>query len=301
LKKLKSEQIALLEDKAYQIRRLSLEMITCGEWGHPGGSFSLAEIMAVMYFHVLRVDPKNPEWNERDMVVLSKAHGSPALYSALALKGFFPIDDLYCYCQIGGIEGHTDMRRTKGLESSGGSLGMGLSISVGMALGLRYKELQKARTYCIIGDGESNEGNIWEAAMSAAHYHLDNLIVIMDYNKVMAKGFVWELMSIEPVVEKWRAFGWDVIEVDGHDIQALVDAFYKAKWILPRGKPIIIIAHTVKGRGVEEFEFNYKWHTQHPAPEVTDRALRELSKRYGKPEEGYSLLKKTEAKQERHE
>ncbi len=286
------EKVENLQEKAYQIRRLSLEMITCGQWGHPGGSLSLADIMAVLYFHILRVDPKNPTWNERDMIVLSKAHSSPALYSALALKGFFPIDNLYDYCQIGGIEGHTDMRRTKGLESSGGSLGMGLSIAVGMALGLRYKELQKARSFCIIGDGESNSGNIWEAAMSASHYHLDNLITIIDYNKVMAKGFVWEEMGIEPVRDKWEAFGWDVIEVDGHDINALVDAFYKAKWILPRGKPIIIIAHTVKGRGVEEFEFNYKWHTQHPTPEVADLALRELAKNYGRPEEGYSLLKK---------
>ncbi len=281
-----------LESIAYQIRRLSLQMITCGQWGHPGGSLSMADIMAVLYFHTLRVDPKNPKWDGRDRLVLSKAHGSPALYSALALKGFFPIKDLYSYCQIGGIEGHTDMRRTKGLESSGGSLGMGLSIAVGIALGVRFKELPRARVFCIIGDGETTSGNIWEAAMSAAHYHLDNLITIMDYNKVMAKGFVWEEMGIEPVREKWEAFGWDVLEVDGHDIDAIADVFYKARWIMPRGKPIIIIAHTVKGRGIENCEFNYKWHTQHPSPEEADQMLKELSRRYGKPEQGYSLLAK---------
>ncbi len=290
--KLSFEKISELEDLAYQIRRLSLEMITYGQWGHLGGSFSIAELMAVLYFHVLRVDPKNPNWPERDRLVLSKAHASPALYSSLALKGFFPIDDLYCYCQVGGIEGHLNMSRTKGLETSGGSLGMGLSIAVGMAWGLRSKELAKAQVYCIVGDGESTSGNIWEAAMSAAHYHLDNLITILDYNKVMAKGFVWEEMGIEPVREKWEAFGWDVIEIDGHNVQAIVDSLYRARWIMPRGKPILIIAHTVKGRGVEEAEFNYKWHTQHPTPEIADQMLRELAQHYSKPIKGYSRLNK---------
>lgn len=289
---LEKEQIAQLENYAYQIRRLSLEMITCGHWGHPGGSLSLAEILAVLYFHILRVDPQNPAWEERDRLILSKAHSSPALYASLALKGFFPIEDLYRYCQIGGIEGHTDMRRTRGIESSGGSLGMGLSIAVGLAWGLRKKEYTKTRVYCIVGDGESTSGNIWEAAMSASHYHLDNLITIVDYNKVMAKGFVWDEMAIEPVRLKWEAFGWDVIEIDGHDIQEINAALYKARWVMPRGKPILIIAHTVKGRGIEETEFNYKWHTQHPTPEEADQMLRELSARYGKPIEGYSRLHK---------
>ena len=196
---LTQEKYKELEEMAYQIRRLSLEMITCGKWGHPGGSFSMAEILSVLYFNDLRVDPKNPDWPERDRLVYSKAHASPALYAALALKGFFPIDDIYCYCQFGGLDGHTDMNRTKGLETSGGSLGMGLSIAVGMALGLRKKELSQARVYCIIGDGESTSGNIWEAAMSAGHYHLDNLITILDYNRLMAKGYVWEEMGIEPI------------------------------------------------------------------------------------------------------
>ncbi len=290
--RLQSEQVAQLEDYAYQIRRLSLEMITCGQWGHPGGSLSMAEIMSVLYFHTMRIDPANPQLAGRDRFILSKAHSSPALYATLALKGFFPVSDLYRYCQIGGIEGHTDMRRTKGVESSGGSLGMGLSIATGLAWGLRKKEIAKARVYCLVGDGESTSGNIWEAAMSASHYHLDNLITILDYNKVMAKGFVWDEMAIEPVRAKWEAFGWDVLEIDGHDIQEINDAFYRARWIMPRGKPILIIAHTVKGRGIEDTEFNYKWHTQHPSPQEADQMLRELAVRYGKPVEGYSRLKR---------
>jgi transketolase len=282
--------LQLLRDTAYRIRRLSLEMITYGMWGHIGGSFSTAELLAVLYFHHLRIDPVHPDWPDRDRLVLSKAHGSPALYAALALRGFYPVEDLYTYCELDGIEGHTDMRRTAGLESSGGPLGMGLSVAAGIALGLRFRENASARSFCILGDGECNEGNVWEAAMSAAHYHLDNLIALVDYNKVMAKGFTWSEMSIEPFADKWRAFGWDVLEIDGHDITAIMSALHEARWVRPRGKPIVIIAHTVKGRGVEIAEFNYKWHTQAPEPETADTMLRELSRRYGYPEEGYSRL-----------
>lgn len=284
------EKIAQLEEMAYQIRRLSVEMITYAKWGHIGGSFSMADILSVLYFHTMNIDPLNPEWDERDRLVLSKAHGSPGLYAALAMRGFYPIEKVYSYCELGGFEGHTDMNRTPGLESSGGPLGMGLSVAVGMAFAMRFKENPRGRVFCILGDGESNEGNVWEAAMSAAHYHLDNLIAVVDYNKVMAKGFLWDLMSVEPFADKWRAFGWDVLEVDGHDIQALVDVFHRARWVQPRGKPIVVIAHTVKGRGVEMAEFNYKWHTHAPDPETADRMLRELSHRYGRPEEGYSRL-----------
>jgi transketolase len=250
----------------------------------------MAEILAVLYFHAMTVDPARPGWEDRDRLILSKAHGSPALYAALALKGFFPCERLYTYCEPDGLEGHTDRTRTPGIESSGGPLGMGLSVSVGCALGLRLKENARSRVFCILGDGETNEGNIWEAAMSAAHYHLDNLIAIVDYNKVMAKGFVWDLMSIEPLAEKWAAFGWDVLQVDGHDLSDVCDTFYQARWIQPRGKPIVVIAHTVKGRGVEQGEFNYQWHTHAPEPKIADQMLRELSRRYGRLELGYSKL-----------
>ena len=289
--KLGMETIIDLENKAYQIRRLSLEMICYGQWGHLGGSFSMAEILAVLYFQAMNVRPDDPSWDRRDRLILSKAHGSPALYAALALRGFFPVEKLYTYCELDGIlEGHTDMKRTPGLECSGGPLGMGLSVAAGISLGLRMKEESRARVYCILGDGEVNEGNIWEAAMAASHYHLDNLIAILDYNKVMAKGLVSDLMGIEPLSAKWSAFGWEVIEVDGHDIEELAAALYQARWIKPHGAPIIIIAHTVKGRGIDVAEFNYKWHTHAPDPQTTDRMLRELALRYGQPEEGYSRI-----------
>jgi transketolase len=257
----------------------------------------MAEFLSVLYFHVMSVKPEQPDWDTRDRLVLSKAHGSPGLYAAMALRGYYPIEKIYSYCELGGFEGHTDMARTPGLESSGGPLGMGLSVGVGMALGMRFKENPRGRVFCILGDGETNEGNVWEAAMSAAHYHLDNLIAVVDYNKVMAKGFVWDEMAIEPFAEKWRAFGWDVIEVDGHDIEALVDTFHRARWVMPRGKPIVVIAHTVKGKGIEMAEFNYKWHTHAPDPITADAMLKELAHAYGHPEQGYSKLGEVEVKE----
>jgi transketolase len=257
----------------------------------------MAEILAVLYFQAMQVDPLDPGWDQRDRLVLSKAHGSPALYAALALRGFYPLEKLYTYCELGGFEGHTDMTRTPGLETSGGPLGMGLSVAVGMALGLRFKEYPRSRVFCILGDGELNEGNVWEAAMAAAHYHLDHLVAVVDYNKVMAKGFVWEEMAIEPLKEKWLAFGWDALEVDGHDVQAVAGALYDACWVRPRGRPIVIIAHTVKGRGVEMAEFNYKWHTQAPDADTADQMLLELARRYGRPEQGFSRLEETRAKE----
>jgi transketolase len=291
------EKYAELEEKAYHIRRLSVEMITYGRWGHIGGSFSMAELLSVLYFHVLKIDPAKPKSIERDRLILSKAHGSPGLYAALALRGYFPVEDIYSYCEFGGIEGHTDMTRTVGLESSGGPLGMGLSVAVGCAMGLRFDENPRSRVFCILGDGELNEGNVWEAAMAASHYHLDNLVAVVDYNKVMAKGFVWDLMSIEPLADKWRAFGWDVIEVDGHDIEALADAFHNARWVMPRGKPVVVIAHTVKGKGVEMAEFNYKWHTHAPDPRTADLMLHELARTYARPDNGYSRLTEDDLKE----
>ena len=279
-----------LEEYAYQIRRLSVEMITYGKWGHIGGSFSMAEILSVLYFREMKVLPDKPLHESRDRLILSKAHGSPALYAALALRGFFDRDLIYRYCEVNGLEGHTHMSCAPGIEASGGPLGMGLSVSVGLALGLRRKENFRSRVYCIMGDGECNEGNVWEAAMSASHYHLDNLICIVDYNKAMAKGLVWNLMGIEPFADKWKAFGWNVQEVDGHNIYELDQALYKARWILANGKPNVIIAHTVKGKGVERAEFNYKWHTHAPDPATADEMLKELSVNYGRKPEGYSKL-----------
>jgi transketolase len=287
---LNADKRSLVEDMAYQIRRLSVEMITYGQWGHIGGAFSLAEIFSTLYFHEMKLDPKNPKADGRDRLILSKAHGSPALYAVLALKGFFPVEKIYTYCEPEGLEGHTNPHGAPGVETAGGPLGMGLSVAVGMALGLRRKENPRSRVYCILGDGELGEGNIWEAAMSAAHYHLDNVIAIVDYNKVQAKGFVWEEMSIEPLADKWRSFGWNVLELDGHDIEAVAAGLYRARWIEANGRPVCIIAHTVKGKGVEQAEFNYKWHTHAPDPKTADLMLRELSRRYGRPEEGYTRI-----------
>ncbi len=295
--KYSQNEIEYLEDKAYQIRRLSVEMITCSRWGHIGGSLSLAEIISVLYFKEMKLDPEQPKMESRDRFVLSKAHGSPAMYAALALRGFYPEEKIYEYCEPGGLEGHTHILSAPGIEASGGPLGMGLSVAVGMALGLRQKENPRSRVYCLVGDGECNEGNVWEAAMSAAHYHLDNLIAIVDYNKVMAKGMLWQMMSIEPFADKWKAFGWNVHEVDGHDIEALLKVFHKARWITANGKPNVIIAHTVKGKGIERAEFNYKWHTHAPDPETANEMILEMSKTYKKPEIGYSKLNEDKPKE----
>lgn len=283
---LKENEIKQLEDMAYEIRKLTVEMTACSRWGHVGGSFSLAEILSTMYFNVLRIDPEQPKKVDRDYVVLSKAHCSPALYATLALRGFFPVEKLYDYCKLGGLEGHLDALETPGLEASGGSLGIGLSYSVGIAYGIKLKEGFAQRVYCILGDGELSEGQIWEAAMSAGHYKLDNLIAVVDYNKVMAKGFVSDEMGQEPMADRWRSFGWKVIEVDGHDVADLYRAFYRAKYIEVNGKPICIIAHTVKGRGVEQCEFNYNWHTHAPSVAKAEEFLKELAERHGKPYEG---------------
>ena len=236
----------------------------------------------------MRVHPDDPAWDERDRLILSKAHASPGLYAALALRGFYPVEKVYEYCEYGGsLEGHADMTRTAGLEASGGLLGLGLSQAQGHALALRLKDYEASRVYCIIGDGEMNEGAVWESAMSAAHFGLDNLIAILDYNKMMSRGTVASQLSIEPIADKWRAFGWDVHEVDGHDIDELVATLHTARWS-PRGKPIMVIAHTVKGMGISEAAGRRRWHTHAPDPATADRMLRDLARNYGRPETGYS-------------
>jgi len=286
---LKEKEIEELKDVSYKIRRLALEMITYANWGHIGGSFSCAEILACLYFHFLKTNPQNPKDENRDYFILSKAHASPALYATLVLKGFLQPDKIYTYCLLDGLDGHTSIE-CPGIDYSGGSLGLGLSYAVGIALGLKMKEKIHQRVYCLLGDGELNEGNIWEAALLGAHYKLDNLIVIIDYNKVSAKGFINEIMSIEPLIDKWEAFGWKTIEIDGHNINEIYSALYKARYIEVRGKPICIIAHTVKGKGIEECEFNYKWHGGSPDIEKAEMFLKELAQRYNKPYKDFKML-----------
>jgi transketolase len=277
--------------KAYEIRRLTVEQVAYAQWGHIAGALSMAEILAVLYWRELRVRPDEPDWPERDRLVLSKAHCSPGLYAALALRGFFPTEELYRYCDIDGmLEGHTDASRTPGLEVSGGLLGMGLSSAQGMALGLRAAGNTRARAYCILGDGELNEGNIWEAAMSAAHYRLDNLIAIIDHNKIMAKDYVANQMAVSPVQTKFAAFGWDTLDVDGHDLDELSRVLYQARWGNRSGRPLCVIAHTVKGRGLVEAEDSPRWHTHAPSPEVADLMVRELAAAYSRPDQGYSMI-----------
>ena len=276
-----NDKLLELEEMAYEIRRLSTEMIAEAKWGHIGGSYSLAEILAVLYGSCAKLYPEDPDFEGRDYIILSKAHTAPALYSALAVSGFFPRERLNTYCSLDGLGGHLEVG-VPGVEMSGGSLGLGLSYSVGLALALKMQERFSQKVYCITGDGELNEGQIWEAAMSASHFGLDNLILVIDYNKVMAKGFVKEQMAIAPLKDKFGAFGFKVMEIDGHNIPELNNAFMRAKYSDSGEKPICIIANTVKGMGVAQCEFNYKWHTHAPSVKKANEFLKELADRYSR-------------------
>lgn len=275
-----TETIERLDNIAFQIKVLAIRSMAKGNVGHPGGSFSEADILAALFFHEMKLDPENPKWNERDRFILSKAHACPSLYAALALRGFFPEEECLTYGSLNSrLQGHPDMRKTPGIDISGGSLGQGLSIACGMAWGLR-KMGSFSHVYCVIGDGESQEGQIWEAAMSASQYRLDNLTAIMDYNKVQAKAYTYDEIGIEPVTGRWESFGWQTIEVDGHDMEQILAALYKARWINRIGKPTIIIAHTVKGKGADFMEFNPRWHTQAPTGEKAEETLERLIESY---------------------
>jgi transketolase len=272
-----------LNDRAYEIRVLATKAMAKGNVGHPGGSFSEAEILAALYFHEMRIDPDNPGWDQRDRLILSKAHACPSLYAALALRGYFPTAECLTYGSIDSrLQGHPDMRKTPGIEISGGSLGQGLSVACGMAWGIKRKK-HPSHVYCIIGDGECQEGQIWEAAMSASHYRLDNLTAVMDYNKVQAKAYTYDEIGVEPVVDRWKAFGWLIVEIDGHDMDEILQALHKARWINRIGKPTVIVAHTVKGKGVDFMEFDPRWHTHAPTGEIAEKTLEKLALRYGKP------------------
>ena len=248
-------------------------MLAAAGSGHPGGSLSSAEIIACLYFEVMRHDPKNPDWPGRDRFHLSKGHCCPALYAALGLSGYFPQSEFKKLRKLGCLlQGHPD-RGTPGIELASGSLGQGLSISLGMGLA---GKIDKAnwRVYCLMGDGEIQEGNIWEAAMAAAHFKLDNLCAVVDYNRFQIDGRIDEVMNLEPIVNKWEAFGWHVIGLDGHNIEELLAAFTKAKAV--KGKPTVIIADTVKGKGVSFMEHVVDFHGRAPNQKEKEIALREL-------------------------
>ena len=242
--------------------------------GHPGGALSSADIFSVLYFNILNHDPQNPEWVDRDVFILSKGHSCPALYSSLARSGYFPVEELMTLRKLGSrLQGHPDRLTLPGVEASTGSLGQGLSIAIGCALAMRLDK-KNSRIYCLMGDGEQEEGQIWEAAMSATHYKLDNLCGIVDRNRLQIDGFTKDVMNSEPLEKKWESFGWNVITVDGHDIPALIRAFEDAKEV--KGKPTVIIADTIKGKGVSFMENVAIWHGQAPNDEEMKRALNDL-------------------------
>ncbi|MCL2816982.1 MAG: transketolase [Clostridiales bacterium] len=265
----------MLASKAKEIRRQVVAMLQKSASGHPGGSLSLAEILAVLYFDEMKTDPKNPHWAERDRLVLCKGHGAPALYAALALRGFFPVEELASLRKLGSIlQGHPDMKKTPGVDMSTGSLGQGLSAACGMALAARLDE-RDYRVFAILGDGENEEGQVWEAAMFAAHYKLDNLIAFIDHNRLQIDGRIADVLSPEPLPDKWSSFGWHVQTTDGHDIGALRAAIAVAKEV--SGRPSVIIAETVKGKGVSFMENEAGWHGVAPNAEQAERALEELA------------------------
>lgn len=245
--------------------------------GHPGGSLSAVEILTSLFFSVLRYNPQEPKWPDRDRFVISKGHATPVFYSILAHAGYFPHAELATYRKLGSrLQGHPDMRRLPGVEASTGSLGQGLSIGVGMALAGRLDK-KDYRTYVLQSDGESEEGQVWEAAMFAGFHKLDKLTVIVDYNKFQLDGPVAKILDLEPFKDKWRSFGWATEETDGHDLTALLE---KLDWAQKtKGKPTCIIAHTVKGKGVSFMENNNHFHGVAPTPEEAERALKELEEK----------------------
>lgn len=271
---MKIKDVNELQKYANKIRQGVVKAVYSAKSGHPGGSLSIAEILAVLYFNQMNIDEKNPKAKERDRLVLSKGHTAPALYSALALRGFFDMDELNNFRNINSIlQGHPDMKNIPGVDASTGSLGQGLSIANGMALGSK-QDSEGVRVYCICGDGEIQEGQIWEAAMTASHYQLDNLCLIIDNNNLQIDGKVSEVMSVYPIDEKFRSFGFETINVDGHNIQELISAFEQAKKV--KGKPTAIIANTIKGKGVSFMENEADWHGKAPNEEQYKQAMQEL-------------------------
>lgn len=262
-----------LEKKAIEIRKDIVKMLTLAKSGHTGGSLSIVEILIALYYKILRDNPKEPKWRERDRFLLSKGHACPALYAVLADKGYFPKEKLWTLRKLGSqLQGHPQIG-LPGVEISSGSLGQGLSVANGIALAARMDKLD-IRVYCLMGDGETNEGQIWEAAMTASHYKLDNVCGIVDFNKLQIDGFCCEVKDMGPYIHKWQDFGWNTLEVDGHSIKELIDAFQAASKV--KGKPTVIIAHTVKGKGVSFVENKAEWHGIAPKNEECERAIKEL-------------------------
>ena len=272
---MEQEKLTRLSETARRIREGILTGVYHAGSGHPGGSLSIADVLAYLYFEEMRVDPKNPKWEDRDRFVLSKGHAAPALYAALAARGFFPEEELASLRKIDSrLQGHPDMKGIPGVDMSTGSLGLGISTACGMALMGKYHK-KDYRVYAIIGDGESEEGQVWEAAMFAAHYHLDNLALLVDWNGLQIDGAVADVMDPTPHDEKFRAFGWNVVTCDAHDFEQIKRAYAAARAM--KGKPTAIIAKSVKGKGVSYMENQCGWHGQAPKEEQYRQAMRELT------------------------
>lgn len=270
----KVTDIKALEDIARAIRINILKMLTEAGSGHTGGSLSAVDITVAIYFSKMNFNPESPEWRERDRFILSKGHAAPLLYAVLAKAGYFSLETLATLRKIGSpLQGHPCRKSLAGVEIATGSLGQGLSVANGIALGLRLGKIP-SRVYCLMGDGEMQEGQIWEAAMTSAHYNLDNLCAVVDNNGLQIDGPVEEVMRIAPIADKWRAFGWHVIEIDGHNMREILQALNTAE--NTKGKPVVIIAHTVKGKGVSFFEGKVEYHGLAPTPDELKRALKEL-------------------------
>jgi len=265
------ETIANLEDKARELRVAIVRTLHKSQSGHTGGSLSAIDMVTALYFHKMRHDPENPDWPERDRFVLSKGHAAPALYVALAHAGYFPREDLMMLRRLGShLQGHPDSKSTPGVEVCTGSLGQGLSMANGMALGLRLDN-RPGRVYALLGDGELQEGQVWEAAMAAAHYKIDNLCALVDANSLQIDGEVAKVMAVAPIAAKFKAFGWHPLEIDGHDMSAILAALEHAETI--KGQPTVIVANTVKGKGVSFFENKASYHGVPPSDDELPRAL----------------------------
>jgi transketolase len=265
------ERIVVLEETARQLRVAIVKALHKSQSGHTGGSLSAMDMITALYFHKMRHNPADPSWEGRDRFVLSKGHAAPAQYVALAEAGYFPKEDLMLLRRLGShLQGHPDSKGTPGVEVPTGSLGQGLSMAVGMALGLRL-DARENRVYTILGDGELQEGQVWEAAMAAGHYRLDNICSMVDANGLQIDGEVARVMNVAPIADKFRAFGWNVIEIDGHDMAAIVGALDEAETV--KGTPTMIVAATVKGKGVSFFENKASYHGVPPSDEELPRAL----------------------------
>ena len=268
------EFIGELESIAKKVRAHSIKMIYEAGSGHPGGSLSAVDILVALYFHIMKHDPKKPDWADRDRFVLSKGHSAPALYAVLAESGYFPVEELSTLRKLGSrLQGHPCMRKTPGVEMSTGSLGHGLAAGNGMALAAKL-DRKLHMIYVLCGDGEMDVGETWEAAMLASHFKLDNVIMYIDRNKLQLDGPTEKIMSLEPLADKWKAFGWHVIEINGHSMKEIIHATNEARTI--KGKPTVIICHTIKGRGVSYMEGTLHFHGKAPDEQEYKQAMKEL-------------------------